>query len=54
MLADAQTSGGLLLSVPNKHLKEILQFLNESGSHQTKVIGKFIPKKDKNIIVNNE
>ena len=54
MLADAQTSGGLLLSVPDKYLKEVMQFLNTSSNYETKIIGKYISKKDKNIIVSNE
>ena len=54
MLADAQTSGGLLLSVSNKNLNKVLQFLNSNNKFETKVIGKFILKKDNNIIVNNE
>ena len=54
MLADAQTSGGLLLSVSNKNLDEVLQFLNSKNKFETKVIGKFMPKKDNNIVVSNE
>ena len=54
MLADAQTSGGLLLSVSDKNVKEVLCFLNNTGSYKTKVIGEFITKINKNIIVNNE
>ncbi len=54
MLADAQTSGGLLLAVPDKNAKEVLCFLNSSGNYKTKIIGKFVTKTDKNIIINNE
>ena len=54
MLADAQTSGGLLLSVSDKDVKEVLCFLNSVNNYKTKIIGKFATKTDKNIIINNE
>ena len=40
--------------IPDKYLKEVMQFLNTSSNYETKIIGKFISKKDKNIIVSNE
>ncbi len=54
MLADAQTSGGLLLSVSDKHLKEVMTFLNNQNKYKTATIGKFISNQDKNIFVTNE
>tara|TARA_Y100000590_G_scaffold465862_1_gene639426 strand:+ start:82 stop:1038 length:957 start_codon:yes stop_codon:yes gene_type:complete len=54
MLADAQTSGGLLLSVANEYLNDILDFLNTNNTYKTQVIGKFVSQKNNNIIINNE
>ena len=54
MLADAQTSGGLLISIPENNANKLLEFLNNNSNYESKVIGQFINKKDLNIIVNNE
>ena len=54
MLADAQTSGGLLISTSQKNSKILLDYLNLNSIYQSKVIGRFIEKKETNIIVNNE
>ena len=54
MLADAQTSGGLLISICDKEAPELLEFLNSNSNYTSKVIGKFVRKKGTNIIVNNE
>ena len=54
MLADAQTSGGLLIAVSNKYLNEVLDFLNKYNPYETKIIGSFLVKNDKNIIIKNE
>lgn len=43
MLFDAQTSGGLLLSVPERHGNDMLARLRNLGFHSTEVIGRFIP-----------
>ena len=49
ILADAQTSGGLLISCPEKDSEKLLKDLNLSKKFHSKIIGKFIPKKAKNI-----
>ncbi len=54
MLADAQTSGGLLLSVSNKYINEVVTFLNNQNKYETVIIGKFTSNQDKNIFVTNE
>ena len=54
MLADAQTSGGLLISIPEKNVTKLLDFLNSNSNYESKTIGQFIEKKDVNIIVDNE
>jgi len=54
MLADAQTSGGLLISISEKNSKFLLDYLNSHSIYQSKVIGRFIEKNKSNIIVNNE
>tara|TARA_Y100000385_G_scaffold219221_1_gene228601 strand:+ start:1010 stop:1969 length:960 start_codon:yes stop_codon:yes gene_type:complete len=47
--ADAQTSGGLLLSVPSDNLNAVMDTLEESGAPCAVVIGKTIPRQDKAI-----
>ena len=54
MLADAQTSGGLLISISERNSKFLLDYLNSHSIYQSKVIGRFIEKNKSNIIVNNE
>ena len=54
MLADAQTSGGLLISVPKKYSNELLNKLNHNSKFKSKIIGHFINKKNKNIFILNE
>jgi len=51
MLADAQTAGGLLISVPNEGSSELLKELNKNNKYDSKIIGSFIAKSDKNIFV---
>lgn len=41
LLADAQTSGGLLIAVPANESEELLQKLHESGIINAAIIGKF-------------
>ena len=53
MMADAQTSGGLLLSVSKEHIDEVISYLNANAEYETKVIGQFSSKKNKNILVLN-
>ena len=54
MLADAQTSGGLLLSVPKNESKKLVLTLNKNSDFNTCIIGEFVKKEKKSIIVTNE
>lgn len=51
MLADAQTSGGLLIALPEKQAVEYVQRFNEASDLKAVVIGEFKEKHDKAIIV---
>ncbi len=53
MLADAQTSGGLLLSVPKNESKKLVNILNMNSDFNSCIIGEFINKDKKSIIVKN-
>jgi len=50
---DAQTSGGLLMCVPEKSVKTILTDLNEAGLTSSAVIGKVIKKREKLLFLGN-
>ena len=39
LLSDAQTSGGLLISVPQARVDSLVEKLNQKGEHDTRVIG---------------
>jgi len=54
MIADAQTSGGLLLSVSSKESNNLIQLLNEKSEYDSIEIGFFSKKKENNIIISNE
>ena len=54
MIADAQTSGGLLISTNKNNAKKITEILNKNSSYKTIEIGHFSAKKERNIIINNE
>ncbi len=45
--ADAQTSGGLLLSVPDANLQTVLDTLEETGAPCSTIIGKTIKRQEK-------
>jgi len=45
--ADAQTSGGLLLSVPDGNLSAVMETLEETNAPCAVIIGKTIPRRDK-------
>lgn len=49
--ADAQTSGGLLLSVPDENLDAVMETLEETGAPCAVVIGKTTPRRDKAVYV---
>ena len=51
ILADAQTSGGLLISAPRLYIKKLVNELITRGVHDTSVIGEVIGKKKGKIIV---
>ena len=51
MLADAQTSGGLLISIPEKEAPEFIEKLKEQGCLSHEIIGLITNKKDKSIYV---
>lgn len=51
ILNDAQTSGGLLISVAGAKGSELLEKLKSKNVIQSKIIGRVIAKKDKRIIV---
>ena len=54
MIADAQTSGGLLISTNKNNAKKITEILNKNSNYKTIEIGHFSAKKERNIIINNE
>ena len=54
MIADAQTSGGLLMSVLKSDANNLIKILNKNSKYKTVKIGYFSDKKERNIIINNE
>lgn len=46
LLADAQTSGGLLCAVPEVHLDAVLEHLADAGTLSRAVIGRIVPGGD--------
>ena len=50
ILADAQTSGGLLISCPKTTSNKLIKILNENSIYESKVIGEFINNSSYNII----
>lgn len=46
IIADAQTSGGLLLSVPDENLAAVMETLEETSAPCAVVIGRTIPRQD--------
>ena len=46
IICDAQTSGGLLISIPPKFADEIIDKLNDSGHKKAAIIGKITKKKE--------
>lgn len=47
---DPQTSGGLLISVPEEEAQELLERLN-TFEIKSAIVGKVIPKQEKAVIV---
>ena len=54
MLSDAQTSGGLLISVSKNNSKKLLKELNKNSEFKSSLIGELVSKKEKTIFVINE
>ena len=50
--ADAQTSGGLLLSVPEENLNAVMETLEETEAPCAVIIGKTIPREKSAVILN--
>ncbi|MFQ5582848.1 MAG: selenide, water dikinase SelD, partial [Calditrichia bacterium] len=51
ILFDPQTSGGLLISLPEYHAGELLSDLKGNGYHQSRIVGKIVGKSEKDIII---
>jgi selenide,water dikinase len=45
VLTDAQTSGGLLLCVPEANLEKVLSVLRKAGTPSSNVIGRILPRR---------
>ena len=52
ILADAQTSGGLLMSCPKENSEILIKSLNKNSKYKSKIIGEFTNKQNCNIICN--
>jgi selenide,water dikinase len=51
LLADAQTSGGILMTVPPEKVDEILGELKKVDYESSAVIGEVLPKDDKAVVI---
>lgn len=51
LLCDAQTSGGLLIAVPDKQSDKLLKLLRKKGAASAQIIGKVVESKEKRIFV---
>ena len=51
IFADAQTSGGLLLTVPDENLDAVMETLEETGAPCAVIIGKTTERRDKSVYV---
>ncbi|MCK5463340.1 MAG: hypothetical protein KAI95_10000, partial [Bacteroidales bacterium] len=50
-LADAQTSGGLLISSPQETAGNLLEELRKEGATKAAIIGRIMPTSDFSIII---
>ena len=50
LMADAQTSGGLLVSLPADNAEEYIKACNERGDIKAKIIGKITPSRNKKVL----
>jgi len=53
LLADSQTSGGLLISIPAEEAENYLMEVREAGCQEAEIIGEIMKKSDKHIHVRN-
>ncbi len=51
LLTDAQTSGGLLLCVPEANLKNVLTVLRKAGTPSAALIGKIVPRRRRRSLI---
>ncbi len=51
-LADAQTSGGLLISVPEPEAKSLLSAIRQAGCSDAEIIGELINLSDHSLYIN--
>lgn len=51
LLADAQTSGGLLISVPTNHVDQLVASLKERGTWTADLVGEVRPRQDYTVIL---
>ncbi|UCF57874.1 MAG: selenide, water dikinase SelD, partial [Deltaproteobacteria bacterium] len=52
ILFDAQTSGGLLISVPEKQARRLLERLHQEGVEEAAIIGEIVDHPKGKIVVN--
>jgi selenide,water dikinase len=51
LLPDPQTNGGLLISVKENAVDEVMNILTQNGLSESSIIGKMIPQQEKRIVV---
>jgi selenide,water dikinase len=51
VLCDAQTSGGLLMSVPSSKVPELLKALSQRGVDEAKVVGEVVERGERELEV---
>jgi selenide,water dikinase len=51
LLCDAQTSGGLLIALPENEAKKLEKELRQSGVAEAVIVGRFVKDKSKKLIV---
>ena len=54
MFSDAQTSGGLLLCIPENQSKKFMDLLNRNSTFKSAIIGKITKKQKKSIVLYDE
>ena len=51
LMSDAQTSGGLLISVPESRAADLIQELEKNGEHQSKAIGMMVERSEETVSI---